>query len=143
MRKAILCLLMLVSSLAAHGQQKQPKWTVVYSAVLWDQTTTIPQTTLFTPQKDAVYRLSGYMSGAVERGAVFFTFNWTDPTGTAGSNVLSVPNGTQVNGFQGDSDVFAVQAGTPVVYSVGDLPPAPEYRYNLAFTVELLEGSER
>jgi hypothetical protein len=139
MRKAAICLLLLMCSLAAHGQ-KQPQWRVIQSVVLKDQTEPIPPTTLFTPQAEGVYRMSGLMSATpMQSGKVLdFYFSWTDVSGQDGEINMRVGNQFLLQST--NTTVFSVRPNTPVIYRVqASSPPPVDYKYTLIFTIEQLQ----
>ena len=139
MRKATLCLVVLLCSLAAYGQ-KQPQWRVVKSVSLFDQSEPIPNTILFTPSTFGVYRLSGYMAGTnLQSGtALEFFMSWTDASGSPESSSMVVQN--QIPSETINPTVFTVHPGTPVVYDVEAAPPPVGYTYILVLTVEKLQN---
>jgi hypothetical protein len=139
MSKTTVCLLVLLCSLAAHGQ-KQPQWRVVKSVSLLDQTEPISDTTWFTPPTFGVYRLSGYMAGTnLQSGtALEFIISWTDVSGTTGGSSIVLSN--QLPSGTINPTVFSVRSGTPVVYHVQATPPPVGYTYILVLTVEKLQN---
>jgi hypothetical protein len=140
MRKAtMICLLVLLCSLAAYGQ-RQPQWRVVKSVILFDQTEPISDTIFFTPPTIGVYRLSGYMAGSnLQSGtALEFSITWTDLSGSSESNGMIVQNGTLSETI--NPSVFTVRPGTSVVYHVQATPPPVGYTYILVLTVEKLQS---
>src|SRR5690242_3301711 len=82
MRKTAILWLIILCASAAFGQSA-PQWRVVQSFFLTSQTAAIPTTTLVTPPKAGVYRLTGYMSGrgGTGGGNWVLSFTWTDLAG--------------------------------------------------------------
>jgi hypothetical protein len=142
MGKATMCLLVALCSLAAFGQN-QPQWKVVQSVILTHQTAVIPQTTIFTPNRPGLYRLSGYMTASAKQApkgdGFYFTFACSDLSdGFCGASMHSeylVDQPALVN--PQISYLFSPHPGTPVSYLVTAPPPTVEY--TLAFTIEQLQ----
>ncbi|HTA24735.1 MAG TPA: hypothetical protein VK763_14480 [Terriglobales bacterium] len=61
MRKATICSLVVLCSLAALGQN-QPQWKVVQYVSMVNQSNNIPTTTIFVPTAPGLYRMSAYLS---------------------------------------------------------------------------------
>jgi hypothetical protein len=133
MRKASICLLVLLfSSLASFGQN-EPQWKVVQRVVLIDQTNTISQTTLFTPTKPGVYRLTGYIS-ATGNGAEWHLYlDWTDFAGSTQDIQMTATYGENIDEI--GAYPFVPKVGVPFTYAVEGITGA----YNIAFTIEQLQ----
>lgn len=139
---ALLVVMCLCSWVSSFGQN-DGRWKVVQQVVLTRQTNPVLPTTLFTPTKAAVYRLSVYMSAySLERQSTTYDLliNWNDVTGVRADTALSVNlNGgsswTQLGGY-----LFSPQPGTPFFYSVSINNSAPiDAVYNVVFTIEQLQ----
>ncbi len=129
MRKATICLLLLVCSLAAFGQN-EPQWRVVKTGVLVKSNQT-GFATLFTPQVSGLYRITGYIStneGGQEFGV---TFAWTDVSGFSAGSTLTATFGNPAQIVL----PFFPSAGTPATYFITGTVGT----YNLAYTIEQLQ----
>lgn len=138
MRRTTICFLMLLCSVAALGQ---PQWRVVKSLALTSQTAPIPQTTLFTPTRTGVYRLSVYLSGGggMGPGDWLLFVRWTDLTGASSAiRELQVTTG-KANWTQHAPSMLSIQSGTPLVYEVDAVGDTSGCDYNLVITIEQLE----
>lgn len=144
MRNATICLLLILCSMAAFGQN-QPQWKVVNAVALTNQTAPIAQKTLFTPTAPGLYRLDAYLSatnlpGQQNDPSWSFLLIYVDlMTGQGeGAGMIVQANGVSTSYI--GSYVFSIQPGTPVSYlvSASDPPPANS-EYSLAFTIEQLE----
>jgi hypothetical protein len=130
MRKATICLFVLLCSMAAFGQA-QPQWKVVGHGVLLQRTDSIPETVLFTPAKAGMYRMLAYLSTNVPGTGWQADFYWTDFA--AGPQVTVMSSGNEAIGET--SFLFVPRAGTPVKYRV----IGGNGIYNVVFTIEQLE----
>jgi hypothetical protein len=135
MRKATLGLLIVLCLSGATSWQGQPQWRVIQHVVLTEQTAPISQTTVFTPTKRSVYRLSAYFSagGSPQANWEWF-FYWNDLDGTGFQTSLDSSDGPSELGAM----IFASQPGVPVTFAT--IPnPQPHGGYDLLFTIEELE----
>jgi len=128
MRKATMCLLMLLCSLPAFGQN-QRQWKVVRHRAVAGLTVKIPLTTLFTPTKPGFYRLCAYISSTGGIKTWQLDWQWTDIAGTLLEGSIVGGNPSQV--------VFLLvpKGGTPVVYSTEGQGGS----YNIVYTIEQLQ----
>jgi hypothetical protein len=136
MRKtAIVALVM--CSLFAFGQ-KQPQWRVVQSVILTHQTAAIPQTTVFTPRDEGLYRLNAYISAReLGNGTEWvFGFLWTD---LVGQNPMTASISAVRGGAGTITLIFSARRNTPVSFQVQDEGTPPNSHYTLAFTIEQLK----
>ena len=128
MRKTMFFLLVLLSTLVAFGQD-QPQWKVVQHTFLTGNQS-IPTTTIFTPTKASLYRLSAYISQ--DSGDWEIRFFWTDALGGAQTfNLLA----NQV----GNTEIVYLlvpKAGTPIQYEVSGTLGG---NFNVAFVGEQLQ----
>jgi hypothetical protein len=136
MRKTTICLLLLLSSLAAFGQSEL-HWTVVKHVILTSQSAAIPRTTIFTPTKPGFYRLSAYISTAGQYASWNLEFYWTDAAGEATNVYINAETGPCSGGQNCTaaqmSYVLVPQAATPVSYAVVPYD-TPAGAYNIVFT---------
>jgi hypothetical protein len=143
---AVLTILCVIGFAQESNEKKSPK--IVAKVFLANSSTTVPLTTLFTPDKPGLYRLTAYLSGIGTQdsfaGAWVFELLWTDPNGVAGSAILSVSPGSPSNRYQQTVSALVPGAGTPVRYLVSpsNPPPPQNSTYTLLFTVEKLEPLE-
>jgi hypothetical protein len=148
MRKATLALLVVVAMWGATSWQitnkPQPQWRVVQSVILEHQTNQVPPTTIFTPDRPGLYRMSGYMTGFAQQAPpqndfISFTFACSDlsPAGYCGTGFGITYNGVPFYNTAQQAYLFSPRPGTPVSYEVTQ-PPA-NVEYTLAFTVEQLQ----
>jgi len=146
MRKTMLCLLLL-SSCVSFGQAP-PQWKVVKALFLNNQAATIPQTTLFTPTENDIFRVSAYMSGAnidtSQNDAWSFFLTCTDlvePQNQCGVDMTVQGGGGTQSTFIG-AYVFGARKGTPVGYFTSastNPPPPPSSNYTVVVTIERLQ----
>jgi hypothetical protein len=112
-------------------------------------TTSLPTTTIFTPEQDGLYRLSAYdveTSPASDGSLWTFFFNWTDDAGAESGNSFALPaNGTPpqayggtASGIPGSVMVFQAKAGTPVTFFTLLSGGSDGGTYNLYLEVERL-----
>jgi hypothetical protein len=140
MHKTTICLFMLLCSVAALGQ-KPPLWKVVQALALTNQTAPIPQTTLFTPTRAGVFRLSVYMSGGGETpgGDWDLSVGWTDLTGASSDfGELQVFTGG-ANYTQHSPSMLSIEPKTPLLHEVDAAGNTSGSDYNLVITMEQLE----
>lgn len=119
----------------------------VAQVVLKGQTTTIPTTTIFTPQSDGLYRISGYGTTTVPGSQGYWNviFGWTDDAGAEQNSAmppsdwLLIPTNASW-GFTGTLTlVVNANAGMPLTYSVGIYDGSTTgSTYELFITVEQL-----
>jgi hypothetical protein len=131
MLKATIYLLMLLSPLASFGQN-QRQWKVI-KVVAVSQDTPIALTTLFTPTKDTLYRVTASLVN-LGQDTWTLTFNWEDP-------LLSFPASFSTGGPTIDCSaalMMVAKAGAPVSYAVS--PFSGTGGFELVFTVEQLEA---
>jgi hypothetical protein len=137
MRKATMCLLIALCSLAAFGQS-QPQWKVVQYVSLAKQANNIPETTMFVPTAPGLYRMSGYLSVVGPAAGWELVVTWTDVTGLNSSSHLKVvANGPAVG--QLGALIFVPKAGVPVAYSVTEQGNNPPSIYNVGIVIEQLQ----
>jgi len=157
-----LCLLMLVSVLRTNtfGQDNTltlPR--VVASVHRTNLTAAIPATTVFTPTKDGLFRVTAYMTLTVPAEASqlwLLGLNWTDDAGAEQSvgYVGVYSNSTPPYAYGLNSDAyppygysqlspaalaFRANAGVPIKYSVSPYGTPEGSTYELFFTVEELQ----
>jgi hypothetical protein len=94
MRKATISMLLLMCSVVAFGQS-EPQWRVVKHGFLTNQTVGIQTTTLFTPTKTDLYRMSIYISASGADTNWQMALDWTDLAGIVQRYVSSPSGGTQ------------------------------------------------
>jgi hypothetical protein len=138
MRKAMICSLLVLCSLAALGQS-QPRWTVVLAKSMGGKTP-ISNAVLFIPKKTGLYRLSAYISasGPVDQSGWVLEFIWNDLIGGSAGAVAGASAG-QYGPSQQIVVVFSPQKGVPVTLNVeasGDQSSS----YHASFTVEQLQS---
>lgn len=131
----------LLCSLAAFGQS-QPQWKVVQSVILRNQTAPVPVTTIFTPEKAGIYRMTAFMSVTAKEpqsnSSWSFAFECGVGAGQSCSSYMIVQDGQQVATIP--SYAFSPQIGIPVAYDVQASDPPPiESMYNLVLTIEQLQ----
>jgi hypothetical protein len=141
MRKATMCLLLLLFCAAAFGQN-QPQWKVVQSVILTHQSAAIPQTTIFTPEKAGVYRMTAFMSVTAKQRqsntSWSFGFACGQGVGQSCSSYMSVQDGQQAAAIP--SYAFSPEVGISVTYNVqASDPPPVDTEYNLVVTIEQLQ----
>jgi len=121
---------------------------------LTNQTVPIPQTTLFTPNEDGMYRISAYMvmttSGYTPNAGWLFDLFWTDEAGVeTRSSLIGVfdnakpPSAYATNGNPGyypttSPFIFRAVAGQPVSYDVSQYNPPANGSYALHMVIERL-----
>jgi hypothetical protein len=150
MYKALCVAILLLATLAftsgskpADASPVSPATPFIVARVgLFNQTTAIPTTTIFTPQVSGLYRVSPYLSvtSASSAGNWNFTFGWTDDGGVPEYSIdmLNAAGyaGTWGSGYAQAAGSFTFRAikGQPVSYSTtgagGD--------YELLLTIEKL-----
>lgn len=122
---------MMMCSAVVIGQN-QPQWTVVYSQVLTDQTTSIPDTVIFNVTQSGQYRLTPYFSGN-DGSARLALFRWIDVNGQAQKLFLTEQGqGEPLNPVL----MILPKVGTTVRYSVSSITGS----FNIAYTVEQLQS---
>jgi hypothetical protein len=119
MRKAVICLLVLLCSFAAYGQ-KQPQWKVVQEVTLFNQDSPISQTVLFVPDAAGRYRYTAYISanGAPQNVGWDLDLSWTDLTGLAGGVVIGAYLNAGASSQQLGTYAFTPKSGTPVSFTL-------------------------
>ena len=98
----------------------------VKNVILKGQTAAIPATTLFTPRKDGLYRVSVYMVTTTANNDINATWNttmtWTDDAGPWSLTQWMIYSGNKINSVLCCNSVAnltaTVKAGTPLTYSV-------------------------
>jgi hypothetical protein len=141
MGKVMVGVLVVLCSLAALGQ-KQPQWTVVQSVILTHQSAAIPQTTIFTPGKAGVYRITAFMSVTAKQRQSNTSWNFgfacVQGVGQSCSSYMIVQDGQQAATIP--SYAFSPEVGIPVTYNVeASDPPPVGTEYNLVLTIEQLQ----
>jgi hypothetical protein len=151
------CLLMLLTAGCATGlgQSSTTKANaslttyprVVAKVAVIGQTAAIPTTTIFTPSKNGLFRISAYGTITVitQNGTPELTFGWTD---NGGAQQMSFPiNNTQTPWFSGAGPAFysfpvRANTGTPITFGMTVCPPTTcgdgGDTYDLYITVEQL-----
>jgi hypothetical protein len=119
---------------------------VVAKVSLTGQTASIPTTTLLTPTRDGLYRVSGYidLTTGSSGGAVDFYLSWTDGAGLEecsqeGNGACFSVAAYAVPPFLDNSATILVRAkaGTPITYSI-NYGVVPGVVYDVFVTVEQL-----
>ncbi len=134
MRKATICLLVVLCLWGATSWRGQPQWRVVQYVALTAQTAPISQTTIFTPTERGVYRLTAYLSAGGNQANWEWLFNWNDLDGGSFQTGLDSSDGPSELGAM----VFAPQPGIPVTYAT-TAKPQLHGGYDLLFTIEQLQ----
>jgi hypothetical protein len=141
MFKATICMLLLLCSLAAFSQT-QPQWRVVKHVILTYQTTQVQQTTIFTPTKPGLYRLSAYISAEGQFANWNLRLSWTDAAGKPTNTYITAATGPCTVGQNYTvaemSHLLVPQGRTPVIYEVDAAPDPPAGDYNIIITIEQL-----
>jgi hypothetical protein len=115
-----------------------------------NRSTTVPTTTIFTPQATGLYRLSVYgtitTADANSLSVWSYHFGWTDDAGAqifpglvAGSGNTLGPFGAYGLVVGGASYPFEAKAGAAVTYSIVQVGPPDGSAYSLYYTLERLE----
>ena len=127
---------------------------VIATGALTGQTSNIASTTIFTPPRSGLFRLSAYATLTTPATTGFqsswqYDFTWTDDAGVATSGtrlLIANQNDQNVGTFDwylvnqyGATLVFQAKAGTPVTYDVTQLGPPDGSAYSLYYTIERLE----
>jgi hypothetical protein len=151
--------LLLPTFALAQGSKSAPATTysspqIVAKGKFPNQTVAIPTTTILTPAKDGLYRLSVYvtMTTTGNPGSTWnYNLSWTDDAGPQSLpsflfalDYLTGPFFQFANiGFGaslgGPVTVFEAKAGTPITYSVTQSGPADSSAYSLYYVLERLE----
>ena len=136
-----------------HGQQEEKTGpigpTTVAQVALKNQSQAIPLTTLFTPQKDGLFRISAFLEVTTRQAqSINLCYNlfWRDDTPVPESTVPTSQSGLECvnvqilggpDGLAQFSFVTRLKANAPVNYdTIGTLQGA---QYGLFITVEELE----
>jgi hypothetical protein len=124
---------------ATSWQQSPPQWRVVLEYHVTGGTKQYSLFPIFTPQKSALYRVSGYCSatGQFNTSGWAFLFIWHDLGGGTDSASVGCTAGSP-GPLQSNVTIFSPQAGVPVVLSAnssGDMSST----YNVAYTIEQLQ----
>ena len=136
MRKVVICLILLASTLA-FGQQ----WQTIKSMSLLQQNQPVPLTTLLTPSVPGIYRLTFYFS--VGGGAGITPPGFFDATLT-GRDITGLPDNLDLvlsckqQNFESVSQVVSLKTGVPLTYIVTTSGSTGNCTYNVAITVEQL-----
>lgn len=138
MRKAVLCILLLVATVA-FGQQ----WQVVPGAVVsvFNQSAAVQPTVLLTPDSPGIYRLLMYFSVSTQPNntpAGFYdaTLQGTDITGLPYTADLMLSCKQSL--YESLSPAISLKAGQPLTYAVAANGNLSGCNYNLTITVEKL-----
>jgi hypothetical protein len=124
---------------------------IVVKRGLVNQTTPIPTTTIFTPVRDGVFRLSVY--GTITRvdsssqSSWVWNPQWTDDGGAANCNgqcylgpgSQSGPSQLQLGVSPGLVMTIEAKAGTPITYSVYQAGNPDNSAYSLYYALEQIE----
>jgi len=137
------------------GAQGSTSPVVVAKRKLINQTATIPTTTIFTPARDGVYRISAYATvtkaDTTSQAWWYLTLAWTDDAGyeNEGSSEMywnSVGslgqffNNSLGNGTGGLVQIIEAKSGTPITFAMLQANGSSENSaYSLYYTLELLE----
>jgi hypothetical protein len=135
------------SRIAIHAARTTPRNLATASKVpfivaqvsLINQTGPISQTTMFTPTKSGLFRISSYLASTIpgEDNYYGLTIVFTDDVALEYSPLLCGNGGYFANPCGGPSTFRAV-AGTSVSFYVQGSGPPPESDYNLFIVVEQL-----
>jgi hypothetical protein len=132
---------------ADAAQTTLPSAVIVAKVALTNQTTTIPQTVIFTPLQSGLYRVSPYMALMTSPVTCCWNFDffWTDEGGTRTASTMMTLGNNSCCGYGLDSistDVpgsftFRAVAGQPVSYDIsgGGADAGP---YELYLVIERL-----
>ncbi|MGA8432995.1 MAG: hypothetical protein WB729_24445 [Candidatus Sulfotelmatobacter sp.] len=127
---------------------------VIATGALTGQTSNIPTTTIFTPPRSGLFRLSAYATLTTPATSGFqsswaYDFTWTDDAGvaTGGTRILIDPQNDQTVGAfnwnevgpYGTTLLFQAKGGTSVTYDVTQLGTPDGSAYSLYYTIERLE----
>jgi len=153
MHRAFFMLMMIVTSVNSFGQTTTRGNTTKYSYPrivakihLTGQTSAIPTTTILTPKKNGLFRISAYSSitapGCNDGGAWDLIFGWADDAGAEQTPFLEPPfllGCGWVPPYDHITITLAVRdnAGMPLTYSVAN-GDATGSTYELFITIEQL-----
>jgi hypothetical protein len=162
MCKALCVAILLITTMAAAQANRSTGANTIASPVivakkkLPNQSATIPTTTIFTPVKTGLYRLSVYATIVVNNqqygGASYFNLAWTDDSGPQALNSVLVSDAQYPGQFYqnfnnwgypgllmgGPGITFEAVAGQPITYSVTSTGVGGS-TYSLYYTLEQLE----
>lgn len=121
---------------------------VVAKARLINQKAPIPTATVFTPERDGLFRISPYMTittaDQTSQSSWFLGMNWTDDAGVESATLLTAqdrflgPATYFSTGTLGDW-VFEAKRGTPISVNITQSPAPDNSAYSLYYVVEVLE----
>src|SRR5579863_103194 len=122
--------------------------TIVAQGKLPNQTKAIPETDIFTPALDGLFRVSAYATVTKTAGSGSWTYSleWTDDAGRQLETFALQQSFNQPGQFLTDSSntggvvrTFEAKAGTPIMYNVGEAGRPDGSEYSLYYVVEQLE----
>jgi len=113
---------------------------IVAQVALTNQTANIPLTTLWTPQANRLYRVSGYMDCSGDAlNVAEFELSWTGPTGNANLGTLGAVSNCGGNSATTWSYTVLDTKGSPLSYEVAGAITFPPFSYDIFFSVEQLQ----
>ena len=125
-----------------------PSPVIVAKGKVINQSAPIPQTTIFTPTQDGLYRISAYATITTpdpnSQSSYMFSFFWGDAGSASNATSLLFSNDNTPGVFGGvyplcDSIAFQAKAGNAVSYSVSQSGAPDSAVYAIYFTIEHLE----
>ena len=126
-----------------------PGPSIVARGKVVNRSTTVPTTTIFTPQETGLYRLSVYgtitTADANSQSNWSYYLGWTDDAGAQLQQGIVVGDGNTLGPFAfvfvvgGASYPFEAKAGVAVTYSIVQNGPPDGSAYSLYYTLERLE----
>jgi hypothetical protein len=140
----VLCLLVLVSVLRTNsfGQDNVVAYPrIVASVHLTNLTSDVPTTTIFTPTRNGLYRISVNMVVTVPGGNGAWTFfvSWADDAGAEEEQVTTLNSAPNASSPSASVAIFRANANKPVTYQTTGTPNADGSTYEVFFTVEQLQ----
>ena len=123
---------------------------VIAKGALTGQTAPIPTTTIVTPTRDGLFRLTAYGTMTKFDGDSSsewdYRVNWTDDAGRGFVTGQYFGRGADLGPFawsgvgaHGVTWTFEAKAGTPITYAVTQSGPPDQSAYSLYYTLERLE----
>jgi hypothetical protein len=134
------------SANASRGSLVSP--IIVAQAKLPHQTAPIPESTMFTPAQDGLFRVSAYatVTKSTSGGSWTFSLKWTDDAGAnleiyaLQQSTTSAGQFTSDGGYGGGAvRTFEAKAGTPIMFNLGEAGHPEGGEYSLYYVVEQLE----
>jgi len=121
---------------------------VVQRVSFENQTGPIPQTTIYTPSNNGLYRINVYMEAVTTNpsnsgiGQIKAFLEYTNDSGTTQSPVIDAVRPTPSTNNAGSGSTFVVRAiaNTPMQFSTSfpHTPPVQPYAYSAYVVIELL-----